>query len=221
MQPAAQGSTAGSESGGGALGSTCCCRVRSTSPSRSGAIGTNLHKKLTASSHGLSPGTAPAGAASIVPATNAPVAAITLSGTALPYFVPRAATTASWVAVTFAWSSPHGSFTPTRASRSHRTHCDDRASQLLCHRVNRRREAARRCALRMVMQEFAVGLLTERRVPRGALDKPVPGFVDRTRRHTDDLVVPQRGATAAQLLQQTCLDELARLPRARLEHGSG
>jgi hypothetical protein len=38
------------------------------------------------------------------------------------------------------------------------------------------------------------------------------------RGHSDDLLVAQRRRAAAQPLPQTFLDELARLPRARLEH---
>ena len=47
----------------------------------------------------------------------------------------------------------------------------------------------------------------------------MPRLVHRMRRHPDHLVVADRRRTAPQPLPQAGVDELARLPRTRLEHG--
>ena len=75
MHPAEQISIGG-DSGGGSTGGNCL--VRSTSLSSSGAIGTNLHKKVTANWHGFSYGSAIAGADSRKPTNNAHVNAISV-----------------------------------------------------------------------------------------------------------------------------------------------
>jgi len=72
---------------------------------------------------------------------------------------------------------------------------------------------------RVVVHECSVGPIAERLVPRGAEDQAVPGLIHRMRWHPDHLVVPQCGRAAAQPLPQTSIDDLARLPWARLEHG--
>jgi hypothetical protein len=76
MHPAEQMSIGGRDSGGGPIGGNCW--VRSTSPSSSGATGTNLHKKLTANWHGSSDGSAIAGAGSSMPPITVHVNAISV-----------------------------------------------------------------------------------------------------------------------------------------------
>src|SRR5262245_286678 len=96
--------------------------------------------------------------------------------------------------------------------------CDDRATQLLIHRIGRRRNRVVCAADRMVMHELSIRLVAERLIPRGAQDQAVPGLVHRMRGHPDHLLVVQSCRAAAQPLAQTSLDEVAWLPRARLEH---
>jgi hypothetical protein len=49
----------------------------------------------------------------------------------------------------------------------------------------------------------------------------VPGLIHCVGGHADHLVISQRGRAAAQPLAQTGLNERARLPRTRFEHGRG
>jgi hypothetical protein len=102
-------------------------------------------------------------------------------------------------------------------TRDHRP-SDDRPAKLLMHRIGGGTSGLRGAAFGVVMQELAVCLVTECGIPCGAEDKAVPRLIDGMRRHSDDLLVTQRGRAAPQPLPQTFFDEFARLPRARLEH---
>ena len=139
--------------------------------------------------------------------------------------------TAAWISVIRARSRPHGSSTPTRLSRSHRTHCsarhrdqrpcDNGPSQLLIHGVCGRSDVGGCAADRVVVHELSIGFCAKSLIPHGAQDQAVPGLIHRARRHPDHLVIPQCGRAAAQPLPQTSLNEFAWLPRTRFEHGRG
>ena len=146
-------------------------------------------------------------------------------------YLGRSLVTAAWISATRARSMPQGWSTPTRLSRSHRTHCspgiatscprDDGPAQLLVHRVCGRRDVSGCATDRMVVHELSIGLCAKSLIPHGAQDQAVPGLIHRARRHPDHLFVRQCGRAAAQPLPQTSLDELTRLPRARFEYGRG
>ena len=105
---------------------------------------------------------------------------------------------------------------PLTRLRHHRP-CDHCPAQLFSRRI--RHQFGGGAALGMVMQEPAVRLIAECGVPGGAQDQAVPRLIHRVRRHTDHLVVAQCRRTAPEPLPQTSVDEFARLPRTRLEHG--
>ena len=96
---------------------------------------------------------------------------------------------------------------------------DDRPAKLLVDWVAACCDVGWCAAFGVVMQKLTVRLCAERRIPRGAQDQAVPRLVHGARRHPEDLVVIQRGRTAAQPLPQTGFDERPRLPWTRLEHG--
>ncbi len=81
---------------------------------------------------------------------------------------------------------PHGSSSPRRESRSHKTHrspgsattgpSDDGAAQLFIHALAGRCGGGRRTALGMVVQELSVGGSAECRVADGAQDQAMPAL---------------------------------------------
>lgn len=107
---------------------------------------------------------------------------------------------------------------PFAGSAHHRPR-DDGPAQLFWHRIGLGRKVIGGTALGMMMQVRTVGPLAKVGIPCGAKDHAVPGLIDGVGRHADHLVVAQcRGATP-QPLPQARHNELARLPRAGLEHG--
>ncbi len=83
------------------------------------------------------------------------------------------------------------------------------------------RRRARCAALGMVVQEPPVGGVMKYRIADGAQDQAMPGFIDCTRGHPDDLAVAQRYRAASKPLPQTGFDEFTRLPGAGLRTASG